>query len=267
MALIGELPKFDCIADDWQVYTERLEQFFEINDVQDDKKRAILISSIGDDTYKTLRNLCHPLLPKNKTYTDLVEILNKQYIVKTSMFRERHQFYNAQQFPNEPILNWFARLKKLSIDCKFGDRFEDVLLDRFVSGVYSTVILDRLCEEDALTLQQAVDIAGLKESAGIGAFESENNGNDSISLDESIGDEVDGRNCRGSMQLKSQVPFDPFDPHSRAREEVCFQKKFGHGRKNHHNLNHHGHSKGGKRKFDHHHHHHHKKICKDRRFK
>lgn len=167
MALIGELPRFWSDNDDWQVFTERLEQFFEINDVEDSKKRAILITCIGDNVYKTLRDVCHPALPKEKTFDELCELLNKQFVVKTSVFRERFNYYNAKQLANESISNWFARIKSLSIDCKFGDRFDAILLDRFISGLRPSPILDRLCEEDEekLTIQQALEIAVTKESS------------------------------------------------------------------------------------------------------
>lgn len=167
MALIGEIPRFYNCGDDWMVFTERLEQFFEINEVADEKKRAILLTSISDDVYKTLRDVCHPVLPKNKTFDELCALLNKQFVKKTSVFRERVTFYNAKQMKDESIASWFARIKKLSVDCKFGDRFNDILLDRFISGLRSSVILERLCEEDEdkLTLQSAVEIAITKESA------------------------------------------------------------------------------------------------------
>lgn len=167
MALIGDIPRFHNYGDDWQVFTERLEQFFEINDVAEEKKRAILLTSISDDVYKTLRDVCHPVLPKSKTFDELCALLNKQFVKKTSVFRERVTFYNAKQMKDESISSWFARIKKLSVDCKFGDRFNDILLDRFISGLRSSVILERLCEEDEekLTLQSAVEIAVTKESA------------------------------------------------------------------------------------------------------
>lgn len=167
MSLIGEIPTFYPYGDDWQVYTERLEQFFELNDVNDDKKKAILITTSNSEVYKILRDVCHPVLPKDKTFDELIELLNKQYVVKTSVFRERFNFYNAKQMKDESIANWFARIKKLSVDCKFGDRFDEILLDRFISGLRASPILDRLCEEDEdkLTLQNAVEIAANKESA------------------------------------------------------------------------------------------------------
>ena len=170
--MIGELPIFYAGSSDWQVYVERLEQFFEVNDIAEDKKKALLLTSVGEDTYKTLRDVCHPLLPKNKTFEELIELLNKQYVVRTSVFRERVKFYTARQYATESISNWFVRIKKLSVDCKLGNKFDDVLLDRFISGLRPTPILDRLCEEeDTLTLKQAVEIAVNKESSLKGSGE------------------------------------------------------------------------------------------------
>lgn len=160
------MPVFSSVTGDWLVYTERLEQFFEIYEIPAEKKKALLLTSIGEDIYKTLRDVCHPVLPKSKTYDELIDMLNKQFCIKTSVYRERMKFYNAKQFAHESISQWFARLKKLSIDCRFGNRFEAVLLDRFICGLRSSAILDRLCEaEKKLTLQQAIEIAINRESS------------------------------------------------------------------------------------------------------
>lgn len=164
--MIGELPTFYAGSSDWQIYTERLEQFFEVNEIPAEKKKALLLTSVGDDTYKTLRDVCHPQLPKDKTFDELIELLNKQYVVRTSVFRVRVKFYLAKQDTHETIAQWFARIKNLSISCQFGDNTDSVLLDRFISGLRASAILDRLCEEnDGLTLQKAVEIATTKESS------------------------------------------------------------------------------------------------------
>lgn len=167
--MIGEMPVFSNTSSDWVVYTERLEQFFEINDVATEKKKALLLTTIGEDIYKTLRDVCHPMLPKHRTFDELIELLNKQFCIKTSIYRERVKFYNAKQMARESISQWFARLKKLSVDCKFGDQFDAVLLDRFICGLRSSAILDRLCEEeDILTLPKAIGIAINRESSANG---------------------------------------------------------------------------------------------------
>uniref|UniRef100_A0A1L8DAH5 Retrotransposon gag domain-containing protein n=1 Tax=Nyssomyia neivai TaxID=330878 RepID=A0A1L8DAH5_9DIPT len=165
-ALVGNIPEFNQYCD-WKVYLERLEQFFLVNDIPDTKRNAILISVIGNETYKTLRDLCHPQLPKDKTFEELCSLMDKQYGPQISVFRERIKFYQARQYDYETVSTWFARVKTLSVDCKFGETLEAILLDRFISGLRNPAILDRLCEETetSLTLVKAVEIAVNKESS------------------------------------------------------------------------------------------------------
>lgn len=164
--MIGSIPEFNGSVDDWNVYQERLEQFFEVNDIAAQKQVALLISVIGADSYKTLRDLCHPVLPKNKTFEELCNLLRKQYSPQVAVFRERTNFYNARQEGYENVTQWFGRLKKLSVDCKFGENLESILVDKFVTGLRTGQILDRLCEEnESLTLEQALELAVNKECA------------------------------------------------------------------------------------------------------
>ena len=162
--IIGSIPTFAQGCDDWNTYSEILDQFFIVNNVVDDKKSAFLISCIGADTYKCLRDLCHPILPKDKPFDDLSEILRKQFSPQVAIFRERTKFYNAKQLQGENVTSWYGRMKRLSVDCKFADNLESILLDKFITGLRVGQVLDRLCEEnETLTLQQAVDIATNKE--------------------------------------------------------------------------------------------------------
>lgn len=162
--VIGTLPTFSQGYDDWKTYSEILDQFFIVNNVEDEKKSAFLISCIGSETYKVLRDLCHPSLPKDKPFAELSEILRKQFSPQVAIFRERTNFYNAKQSVGENVTSWYGRVKRLSVDCKFGDNLESILLDKFITGLKVGQVLDRLCEEnETLTLQQAVDIATNKE--------------------------------------------------------------------------------------------------------
>jgi hypothetical protein len=164
--MIGSIPEFNGNCDDWNVYAERLEQFFEVNDIPEAKRSALLISVIGADTYKSLRDLCHPVIPKNKPFEELCELLRKQYSPQVAIFRERATFYNARQNAGETCTVWYGRLKKLSVDCKFGENLESILVDKFITGLRPGQVLDRLCEEnETLTLERALDIAVNKECA------------------------------------------------------------------------------------------------------
>ena len=53
MATFGKVSEFDIKLENWPEYIERLEQYLVTNDIDnDDKKRAILLSSVVPSTYK-----------------------------------------------------------------------------------------------------------------------------------------------------------------------------------------------------------------------
>lgn len=162
---IGSLTEFK-IGDDWSVYIERLEQYLEANMIQENRKVAVLLTVVGEHAYKILRDLCDPHKPSTKTYQELKNLLEKQFSPQVSVFRERIQFYNLRQKQNENVSNWFVRLKNSAIQCKFGALLEEILKDKFVTGLLQSSILDRLCEEDhGRGLNELVDIAIKKEAA------------------------------------------------------------------------------------------------------
>lgn len=164
--MIGSISEYNNELDDWNVYYERLEQFFEVNEVPEEKRSAFLISVIGADAYKSLRDLCHPFLPRDKSFEYLCELLRKQFTPQIAIFRERVKFYNARQEGHENVTQWYGRLKRLSVDCKFCGNLEATLLDKFITGLRPGQVLDRLCEEsETLKLEQALDIAVNKECA------------------------------------------------------------------------------------------------------
>lgn len=82
---------------------ERLEQYYIANYVHDDRKVSVLLTTIGEEAYKTLRDLCAPVLPKDKTYLDLCECLKHQFSPRISVFRERRNFYELKQMTNETV--------------------------------------------------------------------------------------------------------------------------------------------------------------------
>ena len=74
------LPQYK-LGDDCSIYFEKLEQFFIANSVKDEvRKISFLISTIGQEAYEILRDLCEPVLPSHyKTYDELREIVRKNY--------------------------------------------------------------------------------------------------------------------------------------------------------------------------------------------
>lgn len=93
-------------------------------------------------------------------------MLAKQFLPEIAIFRERAKFYRAEQQRGEDVKTWYARLKNLSVNCKFGEHLEPLLLDKFIVGMPPGPVQDRLCEEnEKLTLKDALDLAANRESA------------------------------------------------------------------------------------------------------
>ncbi len=69
MATIGSLPTFDSKVQVWEEYCEIMEHFFTANDItEEDKKKSILLSVVGAQTYSLMRNLLSPAKPGEKTF-------------------------------------------------------------------------------------------------------------------------------------------------------------------------------------------------------
>lgn len=165
MALHGVLPKFEQ-NEDWELYSEQLQQYFVANDITEQKKKvAILLTVISPAVYKTLRDLCHPEAPQAKSFEDLNRLLKDHFKHHEAVFRERIKFYRATQASGEKIADWYARVKSLSVSCKFGNVLEAILRDKFVTGLSDARILKRVCEEnETKSLKEMFDIAIKREA-------------------------------------------------------------------------------------------------------
>ena len=110
---IGTLQEFNIHQDDWVIYKEKLDQYFLANLISDDRRVSVLLTLIGTDAYKVLRDLCDPDLPHSKSYDALCKLLEEQFSIKVSVFRKRIQFYNERQSQTESIRAWYVRMKTL----------------------------------------------------------------------------------------------------------------------------------------------------------
>ena len=72
----GTLCAYDINKENWQSYVEHLKLFFTTNDVNDaEKKRAILLTSCGIETYRLFKGLTAPAKPVEKTFNELVILM------------------------------------------------------------------------------------------------------------------------------------------------------------------------------------------------
>ena len=91
--------------------------------------------------------------------------LKKHFEPKKVIIAERFSFHRRNQAPDESIAVYVAELRKLTINCDFGDYLEEALRDRFVCGLRSEPTQKQLLTEAELTFKRAVEIAKGIEAA------------------------------------------------------------------------------------------------------
>lgn len=132
-----QIPEFSPNVVPWNECKERIEIHFSEDDVTEDKQKKItLLRSIGNEAYSLIRTLCDPALPSEKTYVQLCEILEQHYMPPVIILRERQNFYAATKDIEEPVTNWYARVKHLALKRKISD-LDEAVRDKFIIGLSS----------------------------------------------------------------------------------------------------------------------------------
>lgn len=112
-------------GDDWEIYGDRLKQFFLAYDIKDEKRKAaLLLTAISSDIFRTFNNACFHAKPEEKTFTELCDIFKKQFSPVVSVYAERCKFYDAKQQDSETVTEWITRLRALSKFCEFKTHLE-----------------------------------------------------------------------------------------------------------------------------------------------
>ena len=155
---------FDPEHEEWPQYVERLDQFFEANDLTGDdkatKRRATFLTVIGPGPYKLLRSLISPAKPTDKTYGELVKKLTEHYSPTPSEVMQRFRFNSRSRRTEESVAAYMADLRRLAEHCNYGDTLDKMLRDRLVWGINDAGIQRKLLQEnDPLTLARALTIA------------------------------------------------------------------------------------------------------------
>ena len=164
--LYGNIGEFDQAVENWDAYIERMEQYFLANDITTDaKKKAILLSTCGPSTYSRIRSLAAPDKPTALEYSALLELTKKYYNPQPSVIMQRYKFNSRNQKLDESISTYVAELRKLTEFCEYGESINDMLRDKFVSGLHNTRTQHRLLAEKALTFAKAQEIAQAMELA------------------------------------------------------------------------------------------------------
>ena len=151
---------------DWQEYLERFEfSCFAQGIVDVQRKKALLLASVGQEAYTTIKSVLSPLSPVNVPYKELLEKVGKYFAPKKSVILSRFKFNQCVQEPGQLTAEFIAKLKRLAEKCDFDQTLDCMLRDRLVCGVRDSALQKRLlAEEDSLTFAVAEKLSLAAES-------------------------------------------------------------------------------------------------------
>ncbi len=99
----GRLREFHPETDTIKAYLERVDLYFAANEVAEDKRVPILLSSIGPSTYALLSDLTAPASPGGKTLLQIGDLLRGHYEPKRSVIAEDSTFINGSKPLERPL--------------------------------------------------------------------------------------------------------------------------------------------------------------------
>ena len=158
MATHGSLGEFDHRTGDWKSYIKQAQQYFATNDVDNArKKRAILLSSIGDKVYQIIKDILAPEAPADVTFANIIEKMMKHFQSPPSEIVQCFQFHMRACQPHESVTTYITQLKQVAEHRKFGDtaRINEMLWDCLVCGITNEKWQQHLLAEEELTYDQA----------------------------------------------------------------------------------------------------------------
>ena len=94
-SFIGQVEEF-ISGSDWKLYVERVEMFFEVNRVAEEKKVPTILTLMGNKMYALLRNIVSPKRPRDLTLEEIVDNLAKHLDPKPIVIAERFKFHKAE---------------------------------------------------------------------------------------------------------------------------------------------------------------------------
>ena len=131
----SSLPDFDPEKLELRCWLDLFAMNCEIANVTEaSAKRALLLSSVGIDTFATVCKLAAPKLPSEVAYDELVKLLKSHFITAPSYHRALCEFLQRKKKPNESVKEYYAELKRLAQQCEFDSEFDRRLKEQLLAS-------------------------------------------------------------------------------------------------------------------------------------
>ena len=116
--------------ENWEEWKERLEFYLESENItESDRRRSILLTVCGKETYSLVKSLVSPSKVREKSFEDIIS-LDNHLQPKPSVTVSRYQFNTCVRRSGQTVSAYIAELRRLTEYCQFGATLDDMLKDR-----------------------------------------------------------------------------------------------------------------------------------------
>ncbi|GFO22430.1 polyprotein [Plakobranchus ocellatus] len=129
------------------------------------QQKAILLHTKGPDTLELINTFT---FSEEEGIDDISVIMQKfeeHCKPKGNLIYDRHQFLTKQQQEGESFDQFVTELKRLSADCEFRELKDSLIRDRFVCGIHSAQLKERMLRDSDVTLVKAITLGRAEENA------------------------------------------------------------------------------------------------------
>ena len=117
------------------------------------------------ETYQLIRNLVIPHKPANKSFKQLVDLVQAHYSPSHSVIVQRLAYNKRVQREGETAAEFVVELRILSEQCQFGASLNEMLRNQLVCGAKDGSLQRRLLAEPDLTFRKAFELCQASELA------------------------------------------------------------------------------------------------------
>ena len=126
---------FDAKNERIEDYKERFDFYCVAHGVAEEKRKALFLTSIGQQMYVKLKTWIRPRTFSELTLAQIVAKLKERTMEETIEIAERYKFFKRVQQPRETVIEYMSGLKQLASTCNFLEYLDTALRDQLVCGI------------------------------------------------------------------------------------------------------------------------------------
>lgn len=137
---------FDESRESTKNYLERFNVFCYIQELKEEKRQQILLTSLSPELYSPFKELIHPKEVIKLSFKEFKDVLLQLFVKPSNVTTERYKFHRLKQQVGQPVKEYIDLVRKQAAKCKFGNFEQEACKDQMVLGVIDGALRKRFCK-------------------------------------------------------------------------------------------------------------------------